>query len=329
MTDEPTTTDELQTPIVEQYYAKHAGDLRQLKIKRFGDASAKQQLIILLGEGFVTKLQAVACGRRMNELQAEDSEDPLGEVLLELTSGTIKVAVHDKDAKSGNLKLSELRAKKPGGSKKQELLDLREAGSVTPGQTREGAKLMMTNRSLSLEQILVAIGAEHLLDELPEAPDAGGTEEDEGEGTDDQGGDAGEAVGEDPAKGPGDPEESAGSAEAAPSTSTDASTGSGPPLTLATFLDKSVDDIKAGLPKIKSKAAAIQLVVLEDGGKARTSLIPALRERAKALDATDDEIATAIEIAGQEGSVEKAYDPDSDDGAGTEEGEGEGDAEEE
>ena len=319
MTHEPTQTTTDPPTVLEQFYEKHGADRKRLRLDRFEDAGEKQRLVMLRDEGFVTPLQCRALAKRMDDL----GENPLETALAELADGSLAVRVQDPKAKAGMLRLSELREKKPGSSKKQELIDLREAGSITPGQVRQGAEVMTRNPGLSTEQVLIEIGAEHLLDNMPEAFDGGGDAADAGEGEVDPDGDVGEAVEGGSDEGSGDDSEGeGGSSESAPDTSIDASSKSGPPLTLATFLDKSVQDILTGLTKIKSKPAAVQLIVLEEGGKTRTSLMPALKEHAMILGATKEEIESALDIAAHgEVSPAEAY-------AGTED-DAEGDPEEE
>ena len=70
MTDEPTETTTDHPTILEQFYKKHGADRKRLRLDRFEDAGAKQRLVILVEEDFITPLQARAPGRRRDQCAA-------------------------------------------------------------------------------------------------------------------------------------------------------------------------------------------------------------------------------------------------------------------
>jgi len=289
--------------IIEQFEEKNGGKDKG-RLLHFEGASDKQRLLMLKEDGLVTTLQTRALAARMDEGVL------LRTALEELADGDLKVGARDPKAKKNLLSLSQLRAERPGMSRKEELLQLRNAGSLSPVQTREAAHAMTANREMTTEQALAKVGANHLLDiqlaeETPDDSDGDGKETgeahegDEGDGAEAVEADAGEGDGQ-AAGGSGEGSQGDGEpTEAAPTESTESKTDADRPLTLATFLDGSIKAVTEGLDKIKSKHAAIQLIILEEGGKTRVGLMPVLEDFARELGATDEEIAEARSIAQQ------------------------------
>lgn len=261
--------------LISQYQKK----VKKAAFDQFSAASAKQQLVSLTVAKLLTPLQQRTIARRMDQLVASDGGGQfkaLEQAVEELFTGKLKVGVkRDPKSKAGALKLSELREKKPGLSRKQTLLELRNAGVLSPQQTRDAAKHITAG--MTVEQALIKVEAPHLLDELPPEPEteqevepAATIEEGEPEDEDD------DDQEEEPA--PADPD------------------AKEKPRTLADVVAGSVKELKADLEKIKSGPAVKQLLLLELTGKQRKSAVEAIREKGEDLGLSDDDFAQAIQI---------------------------------
>lgn len=256
----------------------------------FAKGSAKQMLVTLTKAKLLTQLQQRTIARRMDKLIGEGKSpvQALEGAVEELFTGKLKVGVaRDRQSKAGALKLSELREKKPGLSRKQTLLELRNAGVLSPQQTRDAAKHITTG--MSVEQALVKVEAPHLLDELPEPaeePKPAPKPEAEEEEPEEE-----------------EPEEEQEEAPAEPDAKEK-------PRTLADVVKGTVSELKADVAKIKNGPALKQLLILELTGKKRKSATEAIRERGEELGLNDDDFARAIKIhndTAKGSSVEDAY----------------------
>ena len=154
------------------------------ELAHFRGQSPKQQLVTLFRKKHLTKLQVGAISRRMDALvKAGRAPRPsLEQAVGELFSGTLEIGVRkDPDAVTSALTLDELRKKRPDLSKSQELLELRNAGSIAPFQTKQAARCLA--QGMTVEQALVQVGAQHLVTNVPapvqeEAPEPDAEEED-------------------------------------------------------------------------------------------------------------------------------------------------------
>ena len=265
------------------------------KFHVFLTASPKQQLLMLQDAKLLTKLQVGAIARRMGQLQAQgdDAAGALEASINELFDGTIEIGVkRDAQARAGALKLSELRKKIPDLSAKQTLLELRNAGSISPVQTKKAAQLLA--KGLTVEQALAEVGATHLLDTPPPAVEP----EEAPEPT------VAEIVADMP--GPTAPTPEPVEDEAAEAVTPEAEKV----RTIGDLLDQSVDQLAADLEKIKVKGAVTQLYILEEGGKTRKSAKAAIKAHGATLGLTDDDFDRALEIHRQstDGTpVQEAY----------------------
>lgn len=246
------------------------------RFEAFKDETPKQQLLTLRNAGFLTPLQTKAAARRMDQLTAAGDHTPKEALVLamaELHAGRLRVGARDPRAKANILKLEQLRKDKPNLPKSQQLLELRNAGSISPVQTKAAAALL--RKGLTVEQALVEVGAQAALETLPQPTDAEKDDEDtgEGEGTE---GEGTEGVGE-------------GQSATGSGTTTSPPEQAGKPVTLGGLLEGTEDEVKDALPKIKAPAAVKQLWILEQQGKKRKGVSHLIRERGEELGLTDDD----------------------------------------
>jgi len=262
---------------------KFKGAVDRRALESFVAASPKQKLVILRTRRFLTGLQLRRLSQALDEAVAagEPADEAFASVMDQFEKGDITVPVPDKVAAGARMTVAEMRAKKPGATPKQILLELRNAGAVSPVLTRETAQHMA--KGLSLEQALIKAGAPAVAGKL--APDD--------EGADDEGADDAAGSSEDATE-PGDGEAATG--EPAPTGGEAAQTAQRGP-TLLELSRKRVPDIEAELPKIEHKPAAVELLVLEMLGQDRSTAVAAIEKRAKELGATDQEITAALESA--------------------------------
>lgn len=294
-----------------RYIARIANDRR--RAQHFNNLNPKQVLVELNRHGDLTTLQMRAAARVYDRRLADgaDPEELLAKILDELATGRLELGAQDREAKATKLKLSELRKNRPGLSAKQQLLELREAGALSPKQTKAAATLMAKGHSV--EQALVEVEAQHLLDELPAPPDDEDTdpqeeddpEDDEQPGNQaeragDQEGDPGSRDESDPAEEgaeePGDAP--AGAAAPAPTSAEEASRDEAPETKLSDILDLNVqvpdgderDSIEKALRRIQHKPALLQLLMHEEQGKTRITAIELIKERFYELGGTPEEL---------------------------------------
>lgn len=264
------------------------------RFQLFLGETPKQQLITLQKAGYLTPLQAKACARRMDAMTAGGRVDPkeaMAQTIGELKSGQLRVGAPDPKAPANQLKLAALREQKPGLSKAQELLELRNAGSLSPNQTRDAAQYVHAKKC-SVEEALVHVGAQALLETLPPADPEGGEETDtdtpppegtgEGDGSD---GDPDEDGDEDD-----DDEDDDVSVEERDAAAAKQAT------TLGGLLEGNEEEVKAGLEKINAKPAVIQLYLLEQQGKKRKGVSSDILKRGEELGVTPDEFNEAIHV---------------------------------
>lgn len=244
--------------------------------------SPKQQLILFRKKGLLTDLQMRAISRRMDGLvkAGTSAEEALVEAVQELFEGHLELGVKkDPQAVTSALTLDELRQKQPGLSRSQELLELRNAGSLSPVQTKAAAQLLA--KGMSVADALIGVDAAHLVKKAP-VPDA-------------------EPVVEQPADEPEEEEaeeeeEPEPEVEPAPRSADEAVAKPGKVRTLADLLDLPVKGLETSLEKINSAPAVKQLFVWEETGKTRKGALAAIRARGAQLGLTDQDFETALKI---------------------------------
>lgn len=293
------------------------------KAQFFLDQSPKQQIQILLEEKFLSQIQARAVAVAV-DAAARDGKDPrkaCEKALKHVAQGKLKLGrTVDRKAKKAVVTLSDIRAREDSFGEKQQLLELREAGSLAPKLVRKCANLMAQGRSLV--QALVAVDHAHLLgDEIPvpadpkeEEPDAGsdrGPEEEDGEGSPEGEGppEVGEEEGQDGDVQPseaegGDPTPDAGDAEGdAPAPK--------PPRTIAQVSGLPIPELEEAVAKIKHSAPILELLILErDKTRPRKGALEVIHDRLDELGVGEAEIEGALKTAGQEHDGDPAEDFD-------------------
>lgn len=274
--------------IVERYrekLAKMRDGLRERHERVWNAATAKERLNILVESDFLTPLQRRRLAGRMDSLVKTEGtapDDAFDIALEEFETGELKVEAKDPKAKQNLLTLAQLRENRPDLGQKQELLELREAGSITPDQTKRAARYVTQGQTI--EQALFHVDADHLLNTVP-----AGVEDEEPEEEAEE--EAEEEVEE------GDEDEDEPQSEPAPRSSEEVQDDGGP-KTIGGVLDEPIRDILHDhLPKIRHKPAALELIVKEVHGKTRKTLIPELVNHALSLGATESEIQEALDIA--------------------------------
>lgn len=271
----------------------------------FIDQSPKQRLLMLRDGKFLTKLQTRACTLAFDAMvrDGKDPEKAFRKVVRQVAAGKLALrSVVDKEAK-GNLRtLSDIRSSGDSFGPKQQLLELREAGSLSPANTKKAAQLLAQGRTI--EQALCELEHEHLLGEgipVPGAVDETGDHEGDGEGA---GGEAGEGEPGDQSGGdaPGGPEGGSGTEG---ETEGDSKGGEvprspTPNLTIADVVKLRIGELADAIAGIKAKPAVIQILLEEEAkAKPRSGALTAIQDRLDELGVTEAELDGARKTAGQ------------------------------
>lgn len=278
----------------------HVRPAQRARLKSvWANATPKERLNLLVDAGLLSSLQRRRVAQAMDASVREGVDPAVAMVacLEGLESGELQVP-DDAKKRTVTLTLDALRSDRPGLGQKQELLELRNAGSITPDQTRRAAG--MITKGDTIESALFHVGAEHLLATVPaglEGPDAQEDDE-EASGGGQEGGEEGDVADTLPSLPDG--------VEEAPRGADEVEKNQGP-RTIGEILDLSVREIvDEHLPNIRHKPAALELIAKERAGKTRTTLLPELTEHALALGAERHEIEEAL--ASETGETpEKAY----------------------
>lgn len=312
------------------------------ELERPENATPKQFLVDLQDEGRITSLQLRSAAKRLDALvESGEVDDPLGVVLEELETGEVKVDVDDPEADDDLPRLPDIGDEH---SSKQKLLILREAGSLSPEETRIAARAL--DRGQTIEQALAEADAERLLETAPAAtPDVDFSEltiDELEEVLGDHPDLINEAVAhelvarEEPRVGaletiasaekdrdePRDhvieqveavleqeSQEDAGDSGQEPEDAGDSEEepeDSEGPRTLKDVVELNLDDMEDAVEQIQSKDAILELLRLEHRNKNRDGGKDILVERARDLGATDEEVMDAFQDKSTAEAAEEA-----------------------
>jgi len=259
--------------------------------------SEKEALLAARREGLLTPLQTTTVARAMDKGQS------LTEALNDLEAGELPIGAHDKRAKKNLLRLADVRESGDSHGPKQELLILRDAGSITPVQTRKAAR--MVTQGLSVEQALAAVDASHLLETVPAPAETEEVSDETNEADPETNTPDGETDDEPGEDGPGDDDGTVSTEPVHPPENV-AETSTEPgkqdkearPSTIAGLMAGTVKELKDALEKMKSKAGVTQLFVHESmKDDPRKTALEAIVDKAADLGVDEESLEGALDLA--------------------------------